>query len=67
MPVDNEEHSITNVGIEVYDKLRKNPERIDMKNTIARYLYITPLPNTENKIGTNTDLVIYRKKDESDH
>ena len=47
-------------------RVAKNPERIDMKNTTARYVNITSLRSTENKNGAITDLVMYGKKDESD-
>jgi Dolichyl-phosphate-mannose-protein mannosyltransferase len=42
-----------------------NPERIDMKNTTARYVNITLLPNTQNTNGAITELVIYGKKDDN--
>jgi hypothetical protein len=45
----------------------KNPERIDMKNTTARYINITLLPNTDNRIGAISEISIYGKKDENDN
>jgi Dolichyl-phosphate-mannose-protein mannosyltransferase len=44
-----------------------NPERIDMKNTTARYINITLLPNTDYRIGAISNMTIYGKEEANDH
>lgn len=42
-----------------------NQERIDLKNTTARYINITILPNSINKIGAISEVTIYGKRDDN--
>ena len=61
------QYSSNNIVFEVNTSNEsKNPERIDMKNTTARYINITLLPNGDNRIGAVSEIMIYGKKEEND-